>query len=992
MNTIEAERLVRRISATLKGEGDPAMAPKLAADFQAACAGVALRLEQCRSMIDAGASVQAIQLAETQPNLLDLVTVLEFRQADEWRQFCRAKNLPCPETLPARDVSVLNNCYNRGISPQHPVYAAYREAVMVTRNDDQALQALRSIVRLNPSDTNAASELARLDAKILGARLSELEGLLVSEPDGAIQEMESIEAFGFKSELAGDVWRRAQLVRSGRILAEAEQLKGAGRLAEIVEQLDFISQLRTDNKLAWPPEWQDRVAVLREWCRAESDARQRDEDYHAALEQVNQAILLSEAKETRAKRVSFHELKTDLDELQQLYRLVESFSRPKPEKLTERFKERSALILQKIKKMAVIRIVLTVAGATAVILVLVVMALVSLGLHRANSLAADLRKATTAHQVRALQKMLKQADGKTILPTANLKSAAGAATAEVSSQMALLATFQTASTKLPANLTSVTETKQLVETLNDLNRTEQAHTALSPDLQVETEPELAVFRQRWKSYCAELLPTVNKGFDNRIAADESTASTLNDEKDLTHFRSTIAEMLPHLELVAQEIAALEPVITVRPELTDRCKALLEHLRDDQTLLGKLDAAVVTLSQADSTAKLATAVAELSELDLKQSAYVRAAKKAGAVAALKNDPEALPRGLLVGTNAVAWESFSKARNLDLIPGKFTPEVRSRFMALTRDYAVNAKHFRCRLYRDSQLKVFEEWITDGPLITETGWHSIPGWEVKDEGPCEFAMKECGVFQGQYQFSDRQPAYGVTVTDITALTDVWQSSGFAKLMDTRNLTYKLPPLKVVDAIFEADNAAPLLRAYLLNDLLHFMAAQPLESGLVFSPHLRKLQEQLDASGVDQIRSGDWFVPARVNAVQSKYAEFFAAHRGASYFKPAVMFLNATTRAIKSGFALAGYASPDGKPVWTSPPSDSFVWGLSESDSQPALLFQLHGGTPQQFAKPLPLTPLLIFQGDLAAIIKDSGVRPEDPSFKGQLPPLFAATVSTP
>ena len=133
MNTIEAERLVRRIIAILKGEGDPAMAPKLAADFQAACASVALRLEQCRSMIDAGASVQAIQLAETQPNLLDLVTVLEFRQADEWRQFCRAKNLPCPETLPARDVSTLNNCYNQGISPQHPIYAAYREAVMVTQ-------------------------------------------------------------------------------------------------------------------------------------------------------------------------------------------------------------------------------------------------------------------------------------------------------------------------------------------------------------------------------------------------------------------------------------------------------------------------------------------------------------------------------------------------------------------------------------------------------------------------------------------------------------------------------------------------------------------------------------------------------------------------------------------------------------------------------------------------------------------------------------------
>ena len=59
MNKIETERLVRRIAAILKGEGDPAMAPKLAEDYQAACSSVALRLEQCRSMIEAGAGVQA---------------------------------------------------------------------------------------------------------------------------------------------------------------------------------------------------------------------------------------------------------------------------------------------------------------------------------------------------------------------------------------------------------------------------------------------------------------------------------------------------------------------------------------------------------------------------------------------------------------------------------------------------------------------------------------------------------------------------------------------------------------------------------------------------------------------------------------------------------------------------------------------------------------------------------------------------------------------
>ncbi|MDR3377987.1 MAG: hypothetical protein P4M10_04830 [Verrucomicrobiae bacterium] len=991
MNTIETERLVRRIVATLKGEGDPTMAPKLAADFQAACTSVALRLEQCRSMIDAGASVQAIQAAETPPNLLDLVTILEFRQADEWRQFCSSKNLPCPETLPARDVSALNTCYNRGISPQHPIYATYR-AAMLAGNDVDALQALKSIVRLNPSDSNAASELARLDASMLATRLAKLEGLLATDPDGALHEVNDIEAFGFKSELAGELWQRAQLARSGKLLAEGEQLKREGLLAETVARLDFLAQLRTDNKLTWPPEWENRVGILREWCRAEAEARQQDEDYHAAMEQVNQAILASAAKETRAEKVSIHEHKADLEELHRRYSLAASFSRPIPEELTERFKERSAFIRQKIKKLALVRNVVAVAGTTAVVLVLAVMGLAFLGLHRANSLAEEINKATAAHQVRSLQALLKQTGSRTTLQTPNLRSVSAAAGAEVASQMALLSEFEKAYKKLPANLASVTDAKQLIDVLGDFNRAEQAHGALSSDLQTETEAELAAFSRRWQDYCGERLAFINKELDGRIAADESTVSTLDDLKDLDHFRSIISEKLPQLEEIKQEISALEPALKVQPELANRCQALSERLHNDQAKLDALDTALATLSHASKPGEVAAVVTDLAAIDLKQSDYVRAARKAGAVAALKDDPENLSRALLVGTNSTGWETLSKNGNGELIPGKFGSNVRSRFMALTRDYAVNARHFRCRLYRDPQLKAFEEWITDGPLMTDASWHSIPAWEVKDEGPCEFAMKDYGFFQNQYQFSDRQPAYGVTVTDINALTDVWQGSGFAKLMDTRNLTYKLPPLEVVDAIFEDDKASPIFRAYLLNELLRFMAAQPLESGLFFSPKVRQFPEQLDALGVDQIKSGDWFVPARVNAVQSKYAEFFAARRGASYFKQAVTFLNATTRAMKSGFVLAGYAGLDGKPVWTSAPGDNLVWGLSESASQPELLFKVRGGENQELAKPLPLTPLLVFQGDLSVFIKDSGVRSDDPSLKGQLPPIFSAASFTP
>ena len=75
---------------------------------------------------------------------------------------------------------------------------------VLNRNDEEALKALQNIARLNPTDANAASELARLDAKVLAARLEHLGGMLNgSEPALIVAAIETIEGFGFKTQPEG---------------------------------------------------------------------------------------------------------------------------------------------------------------------------------------------------------------------------------------------------------------------------------------------------------------------------------------------------------------------------------------------------------------------------------------------------------------------------------------------------------------------------------------------------------------------------------------------------------------------------------------------------------------------------------------------------------------------------------------------------------------------------------------------------------------------
>ena len=153
-------------------------------------------------MLKAGDHHQAIQLAEAQPNLLDCVTALEFRDADRWRAYCQQHGLPVADKIDARSVHALNECYAQGIPTDHPLYAAYRKAAL-SRDDEEALKTLQSIVRLNPSDKSSTTK----------------EPILVTVADSGV----TIERFDHPDQ-------RRQLDRSGADSAFESYLRKANAL------------------------------------------------------------------------------------------------------------------------------------------------------------------------------------------------------------------------------------------------------------------------------------------------------------------------------------------------------------------------------------------------------------------------------------------------------------------------------------------------------------------------------------------------------------------------------------------------------------------------------------------------------------------------------------------------------------------------------------------------------------------------------------------
>src|SRR5438132_4263388 len=114
-------KLIRQMREALV-EGRDAPVESLAAEYARVCQEANQRLESCAAMLEKGSEYQALQLAETEPVLLDLIATLSFAEAPEWVAFCAANQLPAPPKFEAKAVQALDRLYAKGIGANHPLY------------------------------------------------------------------------------------------------------------------------------------------------------------------------------------------------------------------------------------------------------------------------------------------------------------------------------------------------------------------------------------------------------------------------------------------------------------------------------------------------------------------------------------------------------------------------------------------------------------------------------------------------------------------------------------------------------------------------------------------------------------------------------------------------------------------------------------------------------------------------------------------------------
>ncbi len=106
-------QIVEQIRTALHS-GDPGHNGRLAglaSAYADACTEAAQRLGRCHRLLQQGLRSEAIQLAESEPKLLDTLAVLDFPERPEWDDVVQMRNLTPAPRIPLEPARLLNEAY-----------------------------------------------------------------------------------------------------------------------------------------------------------------------------------------------------------------------------------------------------------------------------------------------------------------------------------------------------------------------------------------------------------------------------------------------------------------------------------------------------------------------------------------------------------------------------------------------------------------------------------------------------------------------------------------------------------------------------------------------------------------------------------------------------------------------------------------------------------------------------------------------------------------
>lgn len=970
---MQAERLIARIRGQLELGTPDLEARSLAGEYAALCLRARERLEQCATLVRGGNEHAAFQAAEAEPDLLGLCALLSFAESDRWHALCRERGLPAGFPLDTQHVLAVESLYGRVIGESHPLYRDYRDAIR-RRDEDRALAVLRSIVRINPEDPNAQSELARLSAKFLRESLGRVAALFAEgRAAEAVELMQRMERFG-ANDLAGEprwddarsrraAWLRAKAGEQAAVLVgEAELAREGGHWETCAAALGRTRALERDHQLNLEPDLLARIAELEAWAGGHAAAAEAEAALRSAVEGLLEEwrVLGQEAVRGSSPAILIVRLSAWLER-----------AAPHAERLPEGLL-REARALRQATRTRLNRRYLLLTSSWVVGLLVLVAAVVTVNLRRQQEEETLGRLSEAARLVElydhdAAQRALDEFE----------RGGAGAAEAE----------------KRKADARPLRE-------------------ALAKQLALE---------QKLRLEARQLAETTRQGVDDANVADvvrRSNAYLGSLGEAGTALRERLKAVLPdpeglaasgqaHLGKLRQELAvrtsALNKTVGDSAAIADPAAAVetLERLRQLLRILADagdrdLDSAAAAADRAEirlaGDRKIAAALRGLEAAgDL--STYLAALADASAnTAGEKTDLgarasfvftrasalQSLPRPVLAPRVAAMWDAAATADPKGVFhPAALTEMEKSVLRRLSDTSLADS-------LRRATLSLYSvRGVTPGRAVYVVG--EVTETKNAFNDGVEFTQKakeltrDGAVAEGVWRRREFNNGFrnGEELTGLAPIPELEFIRQVIRFQDARTGQLLEPPLRTMERVRRSDSPYPELRAFQLQELYRLAAGRPDVWGLLFSPSAQRDAEQLRRITQNALEPYDYLFRDKWADVKGELRAFLVPQGGAGYAEEA-RFWRATFAQLRTRrLIFAGMVGRDGAPRLREATKGGALYGL-DNDGKVAVLFRIgEDGLPKRVADPAPLTPLLRYPGLVAEAAEAAGIP------KGLTPP---------
>jgi len=974
MTLTQAERLVRKIAEAISQPASDAQTAKLAQDYAEVCRAANRRLEQCAIMIEAGQFLQALQLAETPPPLLDLITLLSFRQAAEWRNYCQAHQLPWTEAFYDKYVRLLNNAYGKGIASDHPFYRDYRRAVM--ENDDvRALSILRVISRLNPADANTKEELKRLEEKLLRVKLENLSRVVATGDDAAIQAcLQQLDVTGLPVPASHPAWQQAQVARCQEMLRRAEQLRQQGAWQEVEEVVEEIHALATRGNLRLPEAEADLWTDLEAWTAQQRATYAAEQDFRRAVSALEYELDASAAQQAANARLNKASASAAYHTLEEKWREAQRFGQALPEELVGQYRKCSDWLLQQIRaaerrqRLTAVMAVLVILGTIGAVIPYFLTSA------RQHEFAQRFQRLESERNASAVESLLAAAPA-SWKSNPRMAESLDKARDFVTREKELKQTFDQKLAGLQ-NIAAAGFRGASVEIGPNRASCDHALNLLAPEYQAAAKSALDAWDIRWQAFRnAEMGGVLNQA--------EAAAEGLNSTNSVELVRASMSQIQARLSGLAPLEAQPPPL---EQGLADRIGRLTNKVEIWTATTEKWEQAQAALGHAQS---LEQYLASLDQLAASPFATLAQREAVEGIARLQISQEGLLGQLLLPGNRPAWHILTNVTgwSASLMPEQPTSQEKDLYFKLRDDKNV----------RDVYAY---ELITNGRPGNPYQSHPIfvQGAMAPNKAGDESGMvHDPALFQDSLHFV--QTAYSdwnyIKVERLyrTQECDSYERLGLGELIDANTGNYQKPILQIFDQLNQEAKASAAFRAFVTLKFLAVAQVRPDDWGLLWCPSAAAHIQALTDLGAKDIRSGDWMVPDRSDKFERPLQEYFAQARAIPLEKQARFLQQLARGTCERGFSFAGFMDAFGHPVLLALGSPAVeLCGWSKSGSATVLLRKAASGAGYaSLAEPLPYSPLFAFAGDRRELLLQTLTATGYPAALAGpiLPPFFGSAL---